>query len=265
MIKNRIERLKHGGRYALPSLFTLSNLAFGFFAIILACDKRFTAACWCIVLAMFMDLLDGAVARLVKGESQFGIEIDSLADMVSFGAAPAVIIYFFTLKDYGFYGYPIAFFYVLCSAVRLARFNVISHSGQASKHYFSGLPTPAGAGLIVSFVLLYTMFEVGKNNPLSAVAPVLYGLIPIIMILISLLMVSNIPYRAFKSKAIFRPKTMFGLLFLLSVIVLTIRYPKDAIFLAFWLYVIFGLVLGFINAVAKIIVRAKHLSRKPEK
>ncbi|MDA8243315.1 MAG: CDP-alcohol phosphatidyltransferase family protein [Elusimicrobia bacterium] len=119
--KKRIDiaKLKKTGAIVLPSIFTIANMAFGFFAILLASESKFVQAAWFIMLSYVMDMLDGRVARLVHGESSFGVEIDSLSDWISFGIAPAYMIYKLVLKDYGVWSYPVAFLYVLCGALRL--------------------------------------------------------------------------------------------------------------------------------------------------
>jgi len=239
-------KLKHQGTVALPSLFTIGNMACGFFAILAAIDKEFARAGWLIIGAMVMDSLDGRVARLVKAESKFGVEIDSLADFLSFGVAPAYIMYLFLLKDYGFWGYPVAFIYALCGVLRLARFNVMSHDGKSSKKYFTGLPIPAGAGILASFVLSYSLLESDSVSHsmkfISSELPLIYTLIPFLMIGISLLMVSNIPYAAFKSGNLFKPQTIKGLVFGVALVTLIFAYPQNSIFIVFSLYVMSGLI-----------------------
>src|SRR5207244_1360429 len=124
-----------------------------FFAMLLTVEGRYTEATLAIFVAMIMDMLDGRVARLMKATSQFGVEYDSLADMVSFGVAPAFMLYWFALRDLGRPAWFAAFLFVICGALRLARFNVIT--GTADKRYFVGLPIPAGAAVACSVVLLF--------------------------------------------------------------------------------------------------------------
>jgi len=129
--------------FLLPSLLTTGNLFCGFFAMLLTADGRYTEATLAIFVAMIMDMLDGRVARLMKATSQFGVEYDSLADVISFGVAPAFLLYSFALRDLGRPAWFAAFLFVICGALRLARFNVIT--GSTDKRYFIGLPIPAGA------------------------------------------------------------------------------------------------------------------------
>src|SRR6185503_18918568 len=131
------------GIFLFPSLLTTGNLFCGFFAMLLAVDGRYTEAAMAIFVAMVMDMLDGRVARLMKATSQFGVEYDSLADVISFCVAPAFLLYLFAFRELGRPPWFAAFLFVICGALRLARFNV--HTGNSDKRYFVGLPTPAAA------------------------------------------------------------------------------------------------------------------------
>ena len=142
MAKNRVRRR---GIYILPNLFTTAALFAGFYAIVQAMNQRFDAAVIAIYIAMVLDSLDGRVARLTRTQSAFGAEFDSLADMVSFGAAPALIVYEWALKGMGNLGWIAAFVYVAGAALRLARFNVMLDV--ADKRWFTGIPSPAAAAL----------------------------------------------------------------------------------------------------------------------
>jgi len=251
--KKRIDmaKLKKTGAIVLPSIFTIANMAFGFFAILLASDGQFVKAAWFIIISYVMDMLDGRVARLVHGESSFGVEIDSLSDWISFGIAPAYLIYKFVLKDYGFWGYPVAFLYVLCGALRLARFNVKSHFGGSSKDYFQGLPIPAAAGILVSFVLAYSMIESESSlrgiNIVMERMPFVYGLVPFIVITLALLMVSSAPYAAFKGDMI-KANSLKGILLITAVLSMIVRYPQDALFIFFSVYAISGIIAWIYGA-----------------
>src|SRR5919204_5932316 len=140
------------GIFLLPSLLTTGNLFCGFFAMLLTMDDRYTEAAAAIFVAMVMDLLDGRVARLMKATSQFGVEFDSLADVVSFCVAPGFLVYSFALQDLGRPAWFGAFLFVICGALRLARFNV--HTGTTDRRFFTGLSTPAAAGVVTSTVVL---------------------------------------------------------------------------------------------------------------
>ncbi len=140
------------GIFLLPSLLTTGNLFCGFLALILTTQGRFTEAAVAVFVAMVLDLLDGKVARLTKTTSQFGVEFDSLADVVSFCVAPAFMLYMMALAPLGRAAWLGAFLFVICGALRLARFNV--YTGVVDRRYFVGLPTPAAAGMVVAVVRL---------------------------------------------------------------------------------------------------------------
>jgi len=138
-------------RPIFPGVFTMGNLFCGFLSILSSFDGQAVQACWFIVLAFFLDGLDGLVARMSRADTQFGVELDSLADVVSFGVAPALIFYTFKFKDLGKWGWVLGFVFVMCGAFRLARYNVMAHDGQ--KHRFQGLPIPAAAAVLVGYTL----------------------------------------------------------------------------------------------------------------
>lgn len=174
-------------RVAVPSFFTLMNLFCGFIAITQIHDDQFDIACYMIVLAGFFDLLDGMMARLTKGQSLFGVELDSLSDAVSFGVAPAYLVYAFGLKEFGVFGLIVSALPALCSAVRLARFNV-AFNGE-HREDFEGLPTPAQALCIVALIL--NVNDGGALYRFSLADPSM--LMPIVFVL-SALMVSTVPF-----------------------------------------------------------------------
>lgn len=251
-----MEKLKKTGAVVLPSIFTIANMAFGFFSIISASERNYVMAGWFIIMSYVMDMLDGRIARLVHGESSFGVEIDSLSDWMSFGIAPAYLMYNFVLKDYGFWGSPVAFLYVLCGALRLARFNLKAHFGESSKVYFQGLPIPAAAGILASFVLAYSMLEaeggVRSIKMIMDQMPFIYGITPFIMIALALLMVSSVPYIAFKQGGALKPSSIKGMFLILSVLFLIIAYPQDALFLFFSLYAVSGVLAGIFKVACSV-------------
>lgn len=181
------------GIFLLPSLLTTGNLFCGFFALILTVDHRYTEAALAIFVAMLMDLLDGRVARLMKATSQFGVEYDSLADVISFCVAPAFLIYSFALRGLGRPAWFAAFLFVICGALRLARFNV--QTGSVDKRFFVGLSTPAAAGVVASTVMVLQGEELTRWT-LLAVAIATY--------VVALLMVSTFRYWSFKEVAFAR-------------------------------------------------------------
>ena len=157
-------KLRRRGMFALPSVFTLGCLFFGIFGIIQAMNLRFDYAATCIFVAMVLDSLDGRVARMTKTQTAFGAELDSLADMVSFGAAPALIVYEWSLSSLPSprIALAAAFIYAACAALRLARFNV--QIDVVDKRFFNGLPSPAAAAVVAGFVLLMDDLDVAGND-----------------------------------------------------------------------------------------------------
>lgn len=249
----RLEEIRKKGTVVLPSMFTLANMAFGFFSVLSSSSKEYLNACYFLIGAYFMDVMDGRIARLVHGESRFGIEFDSFADFMSFCIAPAYMIHNFALKDYGFWAYPLSFFYVLCGALRLARFNLKSLDGENSKKFFQGLPTPAAAGIIISFVLSYLLLETdGHSREIPIVnlgIPYLYTFFPFVLIGLSLLMVSSVPYSAFKGGNIFRLKSISGLMTSVSIIAMIIAFPQNSLLIFFSVYALSGIVLFIYSSI----------------
>ena len=149
------------GVYLLPNLITTGSLFAGFYAIVAAMDGRFYAAAWAILVALILDGLDGRIARLTQSTSGFGVQYDSLADLVSFGVAPGILAYLWALKDFKQFGWAAAFLFVVCGALRLARFNV--QQGSFDPRYFNGLPIPAAAMMVAATVAFY--YELGEMAP----------------------------------------------------------------------------------------------------
>ena len=176
------------GIYVLPNLFTLAALFGGFYAVVMAMNGRFDMAAVGIFCAMVLDSLDGRVARMTNTQSAFGEQMDSLADMVSFGAAPALIAYEWSLKGLGRWGWMAAFVYCACAALRLARFNV--NTGVVDKRYFQGLPSPAAAALMAGFIWIVTETGyAGRDVAWPMFAMALFA---------GLTMVTNLPFYSFK-------------------------------------------------------------------
>lgn len=185
---NVVVRKRRKGIYILPNLFTLAALFGGFYAIVMAINGRFDLASIGVFCAMVLDSLDGRIARMTNTQSAFGEQMDSLSDMVSFGAAPAIIAYVWALQGLGRWGWVAAFVYCSCAALRLARFNV--NTTVVDKRYFQGLPSPAAAALVAGFIWLMT--DLGVEGPSMAwpmFALALYA---------GLTMVTNVPFYSFK-------------------------------------------------------------------
>lgn len=225
------------GIYLLPNLFTTGCLFAGFFAIVAAMGGRFEAAAVAIFVAMIMDGLDGRVARLTNTQSEFGAEYDSLADMVSFGLAPALVMYVWALSDLGKLGWLGAFIYTAGTALRLARFN--TQVGRADKRYFQGLASPAAAALVAGMVWVGQDYLIeGRNVSYLAL---------VITILIGLLMVSNVRYRSFKDLDLKGKVPFVAILVVVLVFVLVSIDPPQVLFAVFALYALSGPVLTLVT------------------
>jgi CDP-diacylglycerol--serine O-phosphatidyltransferase len=184
---------------------------------------------------------------MTKTTSVFGTQLDSLSDLSSFGIAPAVMMYMLVLMDMQITGKAIAVLYVLCCALRLARYNVLARNGEVHKH-FTGLPAPASAGVIVSFVLSYQLLAGAGNTANFKTIPVLmenlhvfFDVIPIVMVFLSFLMVSNIPYLSFKRIKFTKVRTIELLAVVIVLIILIVVYPQNTIFIIFSVYAVSGL------------------------
>jgi len=224
------EKLKRGV-YLVPSLFTAGNLMCGFFSIIATFNGEFIHAALFIILANVLDGIDGYAARLTKTTSRFGVEFDSLADVVSFGVAPAVLVYLWALVPWQTWGWLAACTYVVCGALRLSRFNVQSQG--VSKSYFVGLPIPAAAQMITSTVLLYYYLG-GEGSPSRHVTLllVIYGL--------AALMVSSIPYFSLKNNDIKKRHPVWMLVSAIILITLFIAQRYLMFFTVVLLYTLSG-------------------------
>ena len=192
-------------RMLLPNTLTLINICIGLSSIKFALDEKFELSVIAIIFAAIFDALDGRVARLLNGTSLVGKELDSLADLISFGVAPAFIMYFWSLNVLGKFGWLLTMIYVICVALRLARFNVSSNSEPSWKDsYFEGVPSPAG-GILVLMPLILSLSEINiiqVNNDI---------VVPTFFIMISFLLISKIPTFAFKKISIPRRMTIFAL------------------------------------------------------
>ena len=221
-------RPRRKGIYALPNAITLSALFASFYAIVMAMNGRFETACIAIFAAAVLDSLDGRVARMTHTQSAFGEQMDSLADMVSFGAAPALIVYQWALKDMGKLGWIPAFVYIAGAALRLARFNV--NIGVVDKRYFQGLPSPAAAALVSGFIWLATELELVRGDLSWAMfAITLYA---------GLTMVTNVPFYSFKDLSLKKSVPFAAVVLVaLGIAVINIHPPT----VLFGLFVLYGL------------------------
>lgn len=209
------KKTRHKGVYLLPNLFTTGALFCAFYAIVSAMNGNFSHAALAIFASMLLDGMDGRVARMTNTQSAFGEQYDSLADMVSFGVAPALVVFTWALHDMGRWGWAAAFIYMACAALRLARFN--TQIGVVDKKYFIGLASPAAAALVTAIVWVW--FDVNPDENWSVVFAVITALT-------GLLMVSNFRYTSFKSVD-FRGRVPFGfLLLVVMVFALLIRFQE---------------------------------------
>lgn len=209
------------GVYLFPTLFTVGNLLCGFSSILHASiGEKFRLAALLIVIAGILDGLDGRLARMTGTASAFGKEFDSLADVVSFGVAPAFLIWRWTFDPTDRIGWLVAFLYVVCTAMRLARFNIRSADG--SKKYFAGLPTPMAAGLLACFVYTFPLAPNENWAPTS---------MAIMVVIASGLMISKIRYRSFKDLDLRNRRSYVYVLFIAAILAAVVAYPHFALLL----------------------------------
>jgi len=219
--------------YVLPNLVTTGNVFFGFFAIIQAIKGQYVYAAYAIVAASIFDLMDGRLARLTRSTSKFGAEYDSLCDLVSFGMAPAILLYLWALQPFGRLGWLACFLFVTCGALRLARFNVQAHV--VEKAYFQGLPIPMAAGIVASSVLAFQDLEMEATGNIGLLA---------MTFLLAFVMVSTFRYRSFKDLDL-KERLPFRYLVLGVAIIALVAYrPEVNLFVLFLLYATLGAVAG---------------------
>ena len=221
---------KKNARVILPNMLTLIGVCIGLTSIRFALDGRFEFAIIAIILAAIIDGLDGRIARLIKGTSKVGKELDSLTDMISFGVAPAFIMYFWSLNTLGRFGWLVCLIYVICVALRLARFNINSGQEPSWKdNFFEGVPSPAGGILVLTPLIIsisnFNLFEINYNI-----------VVPVFFILTSFLLISKFPSYSFKKIVIQRKTTIFLLFGIVLFFGLLLIYPFDIIALSSIIY-----------------------------
>ena len=223
------------GIYMVPNMITLAALFGGFYAIVMAMNGRFELATVAIFLSMVLDSLDGRVARMTNTQSAFGEQMDSLSDMVSFGAAPALVAYIWALSTLGRWGWIAAFVYCACAALRLARFNV--NTGVVDKRYFQGLPSPAAAALVAGFIWLMTDLDIPAADARWAMFA--------ITLLAGLTMVTNVPFYSFKDLSL-KKSVPFAAIVLVALGIAVINiHPPTVLFGLFVLYGLSGYAMYF--------------------
>jgi len=246
----QIHKHRSKGIYLLPNLFTTAGLFAGFYAIIAAVDGYFANAAIAIFVALIMDGLDGRVARMTHTESEFGAEYDSMADMVSFGLAPALVLHQWALTSWGKIGWLAAFVFAACAALRLARFN--TQVGIADKRYFQGLASPAAASLIAGFVWLgVDLGWEGTDKSLIAI---------VVSIGAGILMVTNIQYHSFKQFDLRGKVPFIVIVALMLAFAVIYLHPPVVLFVGFFIYAISGPVM----ALLKFKQRREEKKNKPD-
>lgn len=223
------------GIYFVPGLFTLGNAGLGFYAIICALERNFTSSAWAILLAVILDVFDGRIARLTRSTSRFGLEFDSLADLISFGVAPSILMYQVVLKDIK-WGILVAFLFVICGVLRLARFNV--KAAEKDIAYFDGLCIPVAGGMLASLLVL--PFWAKEMH-------LFFGSIPLIMIVLSFLMVSKIKYINLKNIKLTR-RQPFKILIIMVVALVIWFFSTEIISIIFLVYFVGYTFSGILNA-----------------
>ncbi len=232
-------------RYILPSVLTLIGVCLGISSIKFALDGNFTLAILFIVIAAILDALDGRVARMIKGTSEFGKELDSLTDFVSFGVAPVFVIYFWELNELGRIGWLLVLLFSVCCVLRLARFNLTKFEGNEEwkMNFFQGIPSPAG-GCLVLFPIMY---ELSSFSNLFQIK----GLSPFLVVLASILLISKVPTFSFKKIAVQRQMTLFLLLGLGLFFVSIIQFTFETMVVCCLIY-LFLIPISILNYKSKL-------------
>ncbi len=247
------------GIFLLPNLFTSASLFSGFYSIIATFNGNYFYGAIAIIFSIFFDGIDGKVARLTHTTSAFGVEYDSLSDLVGFGVAPAFLAYSIALSSFGRVGWVIAFIYVACAAIRLARFNV--QIDTVEKSVFNGLPSPAAAGLVTTTILLYVTPSTGLdedkkvlfssmikhpidlilNKPIDFILSQHFTIL--LLVLISgLLMISTVKYKSFKNADMIKEKPVSFLMLAIVMMSLIVLEPVKMLFAIFIIYTASGLI-----------------------
>ncbi len=230
--------MRRRGIYLLPNLFTTAALFSGFYATVQAMNQRFEHAAVAIFIAMVLDGIDGRVARLTRTQSAFGAEYDSLSDMVCFGAAPALIMYEWALKDLGRFGWISAFVFCVGAALRLARFN--TNIGIVDKRFFQGLPSPAAAALCAGLVWVIDDFGIQRADVIRAIAAA-------VTLFAGITMVSNVPFYSFKDINLRKSVPFWAVLLIALGIVVISSKPSMILFLLFVAYSLSGYVVWVVK------------------
>ena len=245
-MKNKQERsVRHEnlrkGVYILPNLFTTGSLFAGYYSIISVMNGRYETAAWFILVATVFDGLDGKVARMTNTTSRFGVEYDSLADLVAFGVAPGLLMYSWALTSFGKLGWLAAFLYVVCGALRLARFNVQVETVESKR--FVGLPIPSAAWMVAACVLLF--YYLGGTDTIKQISVV------VLVYCLAFLMVSNVQYYSFKDPELVKRQPFGFLVLAIFIIVVIVARPEIMLFVFALAYVASGPVSALFGLVRK--------------
>ena len=229
-------RKRRKGIYMLPNMITLAALFGGFYAVVMAMNGLFEQSAIGIFCAMVLDSLDGRVARMTNTQSAFGEQMDSLSDMVSFGAAPALIAYEWGLRDLGRWGWVAAFVYCACAALRLARFNV--NTSVVDKRFFQGLPSPAAAAVVAGFIWLVTDFGVARGQSAWLSWNQMTWLMFALTLYAGLTMVTNVPFYSFKDVHM-KKSVPFAAIVLVALVLAMISISPSVVL--FCMFVVYGI------------------------
>ena len=238
-------------RYLLPNILTLAGVCLGISSIKFSIDGNFNLAVTLILFAAILDALDGRIARLIKGTSEFGKELDSLTDFVSFGIAPVFILYFWELNSYGKLGWAITLIYSVCCVLRLARFNLtkVDEAEEWKNNFFEGIPSPAG-GLLILMPLIYELTNINLGYDVKKITP-------LFTILVAILLVSKIPTLSLKKISISPKATVFLLLSVGIIFIALLFYTLETL-------LIFG--IGYLLSIpVSIIIFNKQNKKNTEK
>jgi len=238
-------------RYLLPNILTLGGVCLGISSIKFSIDGNFSLAVTLILFAAILDALDGRIARLIKGTSDFGKELDSLTDFVSFGIAPVFILYFWELKNYGKLGWAISLIFSVCCVLRLARFNLtkIDNQNEWKNNFFEGVPSPAG-GLLILMPLIYELSDLNLNLNLKSITPYF-------TIFIALLLVSKVPTLSLKRISISSKTTIFLLLIIGTIFIALLFYTFETL-------LVFGLIYLFFIPISIFIFKNQQKKQSPK-
>ncbi|MDP2156924.1 MAG: CDP-diacylglycerol--serine O-phosphatidyltransferase [Nitrospirota bacterium] len=245
--KQHAEKQPKKGVYLLPNTLTLCGMFCGFYAIMSAINGNFLHAAWAILLANIFDGLDGWIARLTNTTTQFGVELDSLSDLVAFGVAPAVMMYKWALMPFGRLGWAAAFLFIACGALRLARFNV--QTGSSGSKSFKGMPIPGAGSILASVVIFYNLHWDG--------IPGKHVIFLLLTMFIALLMVSTLRFHGIKEVDFKEKKPFWMLIVFVMILFVMLIHPSTAIFVFAMAYLSWGII-------ENIVLFARMKKQKPD-